>query len=80
MPAGIQVQVAIADVAAAVAKDTPLDRHAAEQTQTFSTDVHNFPMLPLELSTDLTSLNESADRRAAVINFTVNKEIYSKLQ
>ena len=55
---GIRVLVAIADVAAAIGKDTPLDRAAAAQTQTVYTAVHNFPMLPTDLSTDLTILNE----------------------
>ena len=70
--AGIRVLVAIADVSAAVAKDSPLDQAAALQTQTVYTAVHNFPMLPTELSTDLTSLNEGQDRAAIVIEFTVN--------
>ncbi|ADW69536.1 Exoribonuclease II [Granulicella tundricola MP5ACTX9] len=69
--AGIRVLVGIADVAAAVGKDTVLDRAAALQTQTVYTAVHNFPMLPNELSTDLTSLNEGQDRRAIVCEFTV---------
>ena len=69
--AGVRVLVAIADVAEAVAKDTPLDQFAAGQTQTVYTAVENFPMLPFELSTDLTSLNEGADRAAIVIEFTV---------
>jgi exoribonuclease-2 len=70
--AGIRVLVAIADVTAAVAKDTTLDKAAAAQTQTVYTAVHNFPMLPVELSTDLTSLNQDQDRPAIVIEFTVN--------
>ncbi len=69
---GIRVLVAIADVAAAIGKDTPLDRAAAAQTQTVYTAVHNFPMLPTELSTDLTSLNEGEVRRAIVCEFTVD--------
>lgn len=69
---GIRVLVGIADVADAVAKGTPLDRIAADQSQTIYTAVHNFPMLPLELSTDLTSLNESEDRAAVVIEFTID--------
>ncbi|QHN04094.1 RNB domain-containing ribonuclease [Granulicella sp. WH15] len=69
---GIRVLVAIADVASAVLKDTPLDAAARAQTQTVYTAVHNFPMLPLELSTDLTSLNEHQDRRAIVCEFTVD--------
>jgi VacB/RNase II family 3'-5' exoribonuclease len=69
---GIRVLVAVADVSAAVLKDTPLDRAARAQTQTVYTGVHNFPMLPVVLSTDLTSLNEGEDRPAIVIEFTVD--------
>ncbi len=72
--AGIRVLVGIADVAAAVAKDSPLDRAAAAQTQTVYTAVHNFPMLPNELSTGLTSLNEAQDRLAIVCEFTVTPD------
>src|SRR5882757_207200 len=68
---GIRVKVAIADVAASIPKDSPLDKFAAEQTQTVYTAVHNFPMLPNELSTDLTSLNENEDRAAIVTEFTI---------
>ena len=71
---GIRVLVGIADVAAVVARDTPLDRAAAAQTQTVYTAVHNFPMLPNELSTGLTSLNEAQDRLAIVCEFTVTPE------
>lgn len=71
VPGGIRMRVAIGDVAALVVKDTPIDKHAAAQTQTIYTAVRNFPMLPLELSTDLTSLNENADRLAVVMSFTV---------
>ena len=71
---GIRLHVAIGDVAAAVAKDTPIDEHARAQTQTIYTAVKNFPMLPLELSTDLTSLNENADRLAVMMSFTVRPD------
>jgi len=70
---GIRVLVAIADVASAVAQGSPLDLAAAAQTQTVYTAVHNFPMLPNELSTDLTSLNEDQDRAAMVVEFTVDE-------
>src|ERR1700679_293292 len=43
---GIRIMVGIADVSAAVAQDTPIDRHAAEQAQTVYTAVRNFSMLP----------------------------------
>lgn len=69
---GLRVRVAVGDVAAAVAKGSPIDQHASAQTQTIYTAVKNFPMLPLELSTDITSLNEDADRQAIVMSFVVN--------
>ena len=71
---GIRVRVGIADVAASVLRETPIDRHAAEQTQTVYTAVKNFSMLPVELSTDLTSLNENEDRAAHVLEFVVDAE------
>ena len=71
---GIRVRVGIADVASAVAKGSAIDRFAAEQTLTVYTAVHNYPMLPKELSTDRTSLNEDAVRAAVVVAFTVSPE------
>jgi exoribonuclease R len=71
---GVRLRVAIGDVATAVAKDTPINAHAKAQTQTIYTAVKNFPMLPLELSTGLTSLNENADRYAVMMTFTVTPE------
>jgi exoribonuclease II len=71
---GVKLRVAIGDVAAAVAKGSPIDQHAQAQTQTIYTAVKNFPMLPLELSTGLTSLNENGDRRAVMMSFTVSAE------
>lgn len=68
---GIRVRVGIADVAALVLKDTAVDQHAASQTETIYTAERNFSMLPTELSTDLTSLNENEDRRAIVVQFVV---------
>lgn len=74
VPGGIRLRVAIGDVAAAVEKDSPIDEHAAGQTQTIYTAVKNFPMLPLELSTGLTSLNEGADRLAVMMTFVVGAD------
>ena len=71
---GIRVRVGIADVSVSVLKDTPIDQHAAKQTQTVYTAVKNFSMLPLELSTDMTSLNENEDRAAHVVEFLVDAE------
>jgi exoribonuclease R len=71
---GIKLRVAIGDVAAAVEKGSPIDEHAKAQTQTIYTAVKNFPMLPLELSTGLTSLNENSDRLAVMMSFTVGPD------
>jgi exoribonuclease II len=71
---GIKLRVAIGDVAAAVAQGSPIDQHAQAQTQTIYTAVKNFPMLPLELSTGVTSLNESGDRQAVMMSFTVGPD------
>jgi exoribonuclease-2 len=70
----IRLRVAIGDVAAAVEQGSPIDQHAQAQTQTIYTAVRNFPMLPLELSTGLTSLNENGDRRAVMMTFTVGPD------
>ncbi|GGA60775.1 ribonuclease II [Edaphobacter acidisoli] len=71
---GIRVRVGIADVSSSVLKGTPIDKHAADQTQTIYTAVKNFPMLPNELSTDLTSLNENEDRAADVVEYLVDAQ------
>ena len=71
---GIRVLVGIADVNADVEAGSPIDCHAAKQTTSVYTDIRTFPMLPEKLSTDLTSLNEGADRRAVVVEFVVSAD------
>ena len=71
---GIRVLIGVADVSRSVEKGTPLDHHAADQTQTVYTAVRNFPMLPNELSTDLTSLNQDVDRAAMVMEYVVDAQ------
>lgn len=68
---GIRVLIAIADVDSRVAIGSPIDVHAAAQTTTVYTGITTFPMLPEQLSTDLTSLNEGADRMAVVVEMVV---------
>jgi VacB/RNase II family 3'-5' exoribonuclease len=68
---GVKVLVAIADVDAVVKPMVPLDRHAKTNTTSVYTAAEIFPMLPERLSTDLTSLNEHADRLALVIEMDV---------
>jgi exoribonuclease R len=68
------VRVAVANVAVAVGKGSPIDRHASDQTKTVYTATRNFPMLPNQLSTDLTSLNQNEDRAAVVIEYVVDTQ------
>ncbi len=68
---GIRVMVAIADVDADVPIGSPIDKFAADQTTSVYTGIRTFSMLPEQLSTGLTSLNENADRAAIVIDFIV---------
>ena len=69
-----KVLVGIADVDAFVPKDSPIDQAAARQTTTVYTGVRNFPMLPEQLSTATTSLEEAADKLAVVIEFVVGAD------
>ena len=69
----IRVLVGIADVDVSVAKDSPIDKHAAQNTVTVYTESKIFPMMPEELSTDLTSLNEGVDRLAVVADMTIKE-------
>jgi len=68
---GIRVLIGIADVDSDVSIDSPIDQHAAAQTTSVYTGVRTFSMLPEQLSTDLTSLNEAADRLAVVVDLVV---------
>ena len=69
-----RVLVGIADVDSFVAKDCPIDAHAARETTTVYTGVRNFHMLPEELSTDATSLLERDNEMCIVIEFVVGSD------
>jgi exoribonuclease-2 len=68
----VKIMVGIADVDAFVPKNTPIDQHAARETTTVYAGVRNFPMLPEDLSTGLTSLLENQDCLSVVIEFVVD--------
>jgi exoribonuclease-2 len=68
----VKVMIGIADVDAFAAKQTPIDQHAACETTTVYAGVRNFPMLPEELSTGITSLLENQDRLSVVYEFVVD--------
>ena len=68
----VKVLIGIADVDAFAAKQSPIDQHAECETTTVYTGVRNFPMLPEELSTGITSLLENQDRLSLVYEFVVD--------
>jgi VacB/RNase II family 3'-5' exoribonuclease len=68
----IRVLIGVADVDIRVPKGSLLDKHAQSETTSVYTGVKVFPMLPPDLSEGITSLNESEDRVADVVEFTVD--------
>lgn len=74
MPDGkIKILVAIADVDAFVKNDSELDKHARHNTSSVYTAAEIFPMLPEEISTDITSLNFNQDRLAIIVEMLVDE-------
>ena len=69
-----QVWVAIADVDSLVKRQTAIDEHAQVNTTSVYTPTKVFSMLPEQLSTNLTSLNEGEDRLAIVFKMVLDKE------
>lgn len=69
-----RVLIGIADVDACVAKGSPIDQHAQSETTTVYAGVVNYPMLPNELSTGITSLLENEERLAVVTEFAVSDD------
>lgn len=69
-----RVRIGIADVDHFVPQGSAIDRYAAFETTSVYTGVRTFPMLPPELSTQASSLNEGGDRAAMVTEFVVDAE------
>ena len=69
-----RILVAIADVDSLVKKNSAIDRDAQANTTSIYTAARIFPMLPLKLSTDYTSLNLNQDRLAVVVDMTLDPE------
>lgn len=65
--ASVKIYVAIADVDALVQQETAINDHAQHNTTSIYTAAETFPMLPVKLSTNLTSLNFNVDRLAIVV-------------
>jgi exoribonuclease-2 len=70
----VRILVAIADVDAVVGRGSPIDDHARANTTSVYTVPEIFPMLPVKLSTDLTSLGEGQERLAYVVDMVVNPD------
>jgi len=70
----VKVLVGIADVDAYVPKNSPIDQYASQQTCTLYTGVHNFSMIPDELSTGLTSLLEGGDKLSQITEYVVSPD------
>lgn len=69
----IQVQIALADVDEFVPKGSRLDEIAAQNTTSVYTGIETFPMLPREISEDLSSLLPDRDRLALVVAFEIDQ-------
>jgi exoribonuclease-2 len=69
-----RVRVAVADVDSLVRKNSAIDQDAAHNTTSIYTAGQIFPMLPLKLSTCLTSLNLNEDRLAIIVEMIISPD------
>lgn len=68
------IYIAVADVATLVRPSSAIDGRAHHNTTSIYTPMKVFSMLPEKLSTNLTSLNENEDRRASVVEITIQAD------
>lgn len=73
---GWNLLVAIADVDSLVGLGTPIDEHALKNTRSVYTSARVFPMLPLRLSNNLSSLNPGQDRLALVCDMHFSGRVF----
>jgi len=74
LPGGmVRLRLGIADVDHLVPKGSAIDQRAAANTTSLYTGVETLAMLPEELSTDLTSLLEAAERLAVVVDLIIDE-------
>jgi exoribonuclease-2 len=69
-----KIRVAVADVDVLIKKDSAIDLDAQHNTTSVYTAAQIFPMLPLRLSTNLTSLNLNEDRLALVVEMVIGPD------
>jgi VacB/RNase II family 3'-5' exoribonuclease len=70
----VKVLVAVADVDFLVKNGSAIDDHARHNTTSVYTAARIFPMLPEELSTNLTSLNFNEDRLSIVVEMVIGED------
>jgi VacB/RNase II family 3'-5' exoribonuclease len=70
----VKILVAVADVERLVKDGSAIDDHARHNTTSVYTAAKVFPMLPEELSTDLTSLNLNEERQSIVVEMVVGAD------
>jgi ribonuclease R len=70
----VKILVAIADVEAVIKNDSAIDQHARHNTTSVYTAAEIFPMLPEEISTNITSLNLNEERLALVIEMVTGTD------
>lgn len=70
----MKVFVAIADVTTLVSKRSAINMRAEHNTTSVYTPTEIFPMLPVELSTNLTSLNPNVDRLSIVTELVIDAD------
>ena len=70
----VRILVAVADVDALVKAGSAIDQHARHNTTSVYTAAEIFPMLPEQLSTNLTSLNADVERLAVVVEMVIGAD------